>query len=80
MNIEENKRYAENERSSKARLDYVNAVNSNNNKMNELMEQYSFFERYFSFEPYKELYKKTKEWIEQKAKQWDLTRDRGMSR
>lgn len=38
MNIEENKRYAENERSSKARLDYVNAVNSNNNKMNELME------------------------------------------
>ena len=79
-NIENNKFNAENNTKGQARCDCVNEVIKNNETMKELMEKFSFCERYFSFEPFKELYEKTKEWIAEKCRKWDLTRDRGMSR
>ena len=79
-NIENNKFNAENNTKGQARANCVSEVEKNNKQMKELIENYSFFERYFSFEPYKELYEKTKEWIAEKCRKWDLTRDRGMSR
>lgn len=37
-------------------------------------------EQYFSLEPYVEICKKAKEWIQEKVKELNLTRDRGISR
>lgn len=78
--IEDYKMRAENTKNDKAIFEYVNATVEENRQMGELIQDYRFFERYFSFEPYRELYKTTKDWIEKKAKQWNLSRERELSR
>lgn len=80
MKIEDYKMRAENTKNDKAICEYVNATVEENRKMGELIQNYRFLERYFSFEPYRELYKTTKDWIEKKVKQWNLSRERELSR